>query len=72
MVLAVVGTNAEARHVLAEGRAMVVLTLDEIANLLASAGSVITETKKLFPGAVVARSRLPSPDWYPDGEEIPF
>lgn len=72
MVLAVVGTNAEARHVLQEGRAMVVLTLEEIANLLASAGSVITETKRLFPGAVVAKSRTPTPDWYPDGDEIQF
>lgn len=69
-VLAVVSTNAEAKHVLQEGRAMVVLTLEEIANLLRAVGPAI-EIKRAFPGAMVMtpRERLMAKD--PD-DPLPF
>lgn len=72
-VLAVVRTNAEARYVLQEGRGTVVMTLDEVANLLAAAGSIITDTLRLFPGTKIQPPRFRSPEWYPEGDqEIPF
>ena len=73
MALAIVSTNDEVRHVLQEGRALVVLTVEEVANLLAAAGSAITETKRVFPGAKIDPPRHRAPDWYKNGDdEIPF
>lgn len=72
-VLAIVATNAEAHHVLAEGRAVVVMTLEEVANLLACAGTIVTDTLRLFPGTKVSPPRHIKPDWYATGgDEIPF
>jgi len=68
-VLAVVGTNAEAKHVLDEGRATVVLTLEEVANLLKAVGPVL-EIKRSFPGAMVCAPADRS--WVKAGDEIPF
>jgi hypothetical protein len=72
-VLAVVETNAEAKHVLQEGRGMVVLTLEEVANLLKAVGPAV-EIKRVFPGATITAPRdrswvktAPDPD-----DEIPF
>lgn len=68
-VLAVVSSNAEAHHVLAEGRAMVVLTLEEVANLLQAVGPAL-EIKRAFPGAKVCAPADRS--WVKSGDEIPF
>jgi hypothetical protein len=52
-------SGADAGHVCASGRAVVVYTLDEIAKLL-DANSLVAKVKASFPGAAVVASRRPS------------
>lgn len=73
MALAIVATNDEVRHVLHEGRALVVLTVEEVANLLAAVGSVVTDTKRLFPGVKIDPPKFREPDWHKNGDDaIPW
>jgi len=58
-VAAIVRTPEEAHAVVAQGRAMAVYTLDEIARIL-SHHHAITEAKLTFPGATVEAVRRPS------------
>ena len=58
-VAAIVRTPEEAHAVVAQGRAMAVYTLDEIARIL-SHHTAITEAKLTFPGATVEAVRRPS------------
>jgi ketosteroid isomerase-like protein len=69
-VLAVVASDAEAGHVLREGRAMVVLTVEEVANLLKALGTLATDAKRLFPGTEI----MPPSDrsWVKAGDPVPF
>lgn len=75
-VAAIVQTNAEAGKVIAEGRFLVVYTLAEIGNVLASLPDALKMAKQIFPGA---RFRAPpvtndlgAGPWRPEGDEIPF
>jgi hypothetical protein len=56
VVLSIVRTNEAARRVLADGRAVQVYTLDEIAHLI-EAYPTIVKAKATFPGATVTASR---------------
>jgi hypothetical protein len=67
-VLALVRTDAEARHVC---RAMRVFTLAEIGRLIEGLGPTVLEAKHVFPGATVTAIRPPEIDWQ-KGDEIPF
>lgn len=83
-VAAVVQTDAEAAHVLAEGRYLAVYTLSEIANVLAALPNALQLAKTVFPGARFVPpgvcsvktsqvdDRLLSGPWRPEGDEIPF
>lgn len=74
-VVAFVRDNDAAAKVNAEGRAVVVYTLDELATLI---GTMIPESLQLakihYPGAVfTSTSQLPdAPEWTKRGDEIPF
>jgi hypothetical protein len=78
-VAAIVPDNTHAHAVTAQGRKVVVFTLDEIAKLLA-AMPAITKTKTLFPGAAVTAVRQSIEDPLlaihdtdmPLDDEIPF
>ena len=50
-VAAIVQTNAEAGKVIADGRYLVVYTLAEIGNVLASLPDALKMAKQVFPGA---------------------
>ena len=60
-VVAIVQTAAEAAHVVAEGRDLVVYTLDEVARMLASYEGVM-RAKAVWPGARVEQIRKTIPD----------
>ena len=66
--VAIVRTPAEARHVAGE---RLVFSLDEIARLIDDLPAAVLETKRVFPGAVVARVGPPEIDWE-RGDDIPF
>lgn len=74
-VLAVVQTNDEAAHVIAEGRATHVYTMTELACLI---DTLVPESLKLakvhFPGAKFQASTQHAFDsgWVKSGDEIPF
>ena len=77
-VAALVQTDAEAAHVLAEGRYLVVYTLAEVRNVLAALPDALSLAKQVFPGArllaphVNVFDRSGSGPWRPEGDEIPF
>lgn len=81
-VAAFVQTDAEAAHVIAEGRYLAVYTLAEVANVIAALPDALKLAKQVFPGArflppVVSRrsqvdNRLEAGPWRPEGDEIPF
>lgn len=74
-VAAIVRTNDEAAHVMADGRHVVVYTLAEVANLIDALPQALSLAKVVFPGAKVLP---PHPDglapkgWERDGDPIPF
>jgi len=68
-VAAIVQTNAEASHVIAEGRHVAVYTLEEVANVIDSLGS-LSIAKQIFPGAKVRPQRDTS--WVRHGDPVPF
>lgn len=70
-VIAIVQTNAEAAHVMADGRAVDVYTLDEIANVIAALPEVVSAAKRTFPGAKVQPPKRDR-SWIKDGDPIPF
>jgi hypothetical protein len=68
-VISLVRTEAEAHHIVREGR---VFTLSEIAQLIAGLGAAVLEAKKQFPGATVTGiRRKPAIDWS-RGDDLPF
>ena len=67
-VVAIVRTPAEAHHVAGE---RLVFSVDEIAWLIDDLPAAVLETKRVFPGAVVARVGPPEIDWE-RGDDIPF
>lgn len=70
-VMAIVRTNAELSAVTASGRYLVAYTADEIANVIGELfPHVVTEAKRLFPGATVKARTDRS--WVKAGESIPF
>lgn len=73
---AIVQTNAEASHVIAEGRYLVVYTLAEIGNVLAALPDALRLAKQVFPGsrfqAPRVIDRLGAGPWRPEGDDIPF
>jgi hypothetical protein len=80
-VAAIVQTNAEAGHVIAEGRYVVVYTLAEIGNVLAALPDALQMAKQVWPGARFQAPKGPPrtiPDtngagpWREAGDEIPF
>ncbi len=75
VVVAIVRTNDDARHVAADGRKMAVYTLEEIGRLL-SAWPTIAAVKEKFEGATVAAiyDRGDPLDGMPDvlNDDIPF
>lgn len=68
-VAALVQTNAEASHVIAEGRHVAVYTAEEIGNLIDSLGA-ISLAKQIFPGVKVEPRRDTS--WVRHGDPVPF
>ncbi len=70
-VIAVVASNAEASHVMAEGRAVDVYTMEEIANIVAALPEAITAARRVFPGAQVQPPKRDR-SWVKDGDPIPF
>lgn len=58
-VLAIVPTVADAHHVIADGRSLVVWTLAEVAQLAAGC-DLVNATKLQFPGATVAAVKDPT------------
>jgi hypothetical protein len=79
-VAAIVQTDAEASHVIAQGRYLVVYTLAEIGNVLAAIPDALAMAKQSFPGARFmapkfvdrVRDELGAGPWRPEGDEIPF
>lgn len=69
-IAAVVQTNAEAAHVIAEGRHVHVYTLAEIANVIDALPPALQLAKTVFPGATVQTSADRS--WVKNGDPIPF
>ncbi len=67
-VVAIVRTSAEARHLAGE---RLVFSVDEIARLIDDLPAAVLETKRVFPGAEVARVGPPEIDWE-RGDDIPF
>lgn len=70
-VAAIVQTNAEAAHVLADGRHVNVWTLAEVANVIDALPDAIGQAKTVFPGAKFV---APANDrsWVRNGDAIPF
>jgi hypothetical protein len=77
-VAALVQTNAEAGHVIASGRFLVVYTLAEVGNVISALPQALQLAKQAFPGARFQPPRAPVVDvmgagpWRPEGDEIPF
>lgn len=75
-VAAIVQTNAEASKVIADGRYLVVYTLQEIGNVLAALPDALQLAKQVFPGAKFIapriRDEMGAGPWRPAGDEIPF
>jgi len=67
-VVAIVRDLPEAHHVCREMRTF---TLAEIARLIEALGDTVLETKRVFPGATIARIGQPEIDWE-KGDPIPF
>ncbi len=67
-VVAIVRSSAEARHLAGE---RVVFSLEEVARLIDNLPAAVLETKRVFPGAEVARVGPPEIDWE-RGDDIPF
>jgi hypothetical protein len=67
-VVAIVRSSAEARHLAGE---RVVFSLEEVARLIDDLPAAVLETKRVFPGAKVARVGPPEFDWE-RGDDIPF
>lgn len=76
MVAAIVQTNAEAGHVIAQGRYLVVYTLAEVANVIMALPQALQLAKQLMPGSRFQAPRvadaLGAGPWKPEGDEIPF
>jgi hypothetical protein len=73
-VAAIVETMADARHVIAAGRHVLVFDDAEIGNLLQNFPALV-KVKETFPGAeitVIRPIRDPLEDWEENGDEIPF
>jgi hypothetical protein len=75
-VAAIVQTNAEASKVIADGRYLVVFTLQEVGNVIAALPDALMQAKQSFPGARFQapriRDELGCGPWKPEGDEIPF
>lgn len=72
-LVAFVQTSAEAGAVIADGRHVVVYTLDEVGNLLDALPDLLGLAKAAFPGAeVVAKRERVDRSWTRSGDEIPF
>lgn len=75
-VAAIVQTNAEAGHVIAQGRYLVVYTLAEVANVIMALPDALQLAKQVFPGARFQAppvfDQLGAGPWRPEGDEIPF
>lgn len=81
-VAALVQTNAEAAHVIAEGRFLAVYTLAEVANVIAALPDGLKLAKQVFPGAklqapVVSKrsqvdDRLGAGPWRSEGDQVEF
>lgn len=69
-IAALVQTNAEASHVIAEGRYLVVYTAEEIGNVIDALPAALQMAKVHFPGAKVLGAGDRS--WVRDGDSIPF
>ena len=69
-VAAIVRTDAEAGHVIASGRALVVYSLAEIATVIDALPKALQDAKRAFPGAHVQSPRDTS--WVKLGDPIPF
>ena len=67
-VVAIVRTSAEARHIAGE---RLVFSLEEIVRLIDDLPAAVLETKRVFPGAEVARVGPPEINWE-RGDDIPF
>ena len=68
-VVSLVRTEAEAHHVVREGR---VFTVVEIATLIEGLGDMVLEAKKQFPGATVTGIRRKTPIDWAGGDDLPF
>lgn len=73
-VAAVVQTNDEAAKVIADGRHMVVYTLEEVANVIDALPQALQLAKQAFPGSKVQPRREVEHDrsWVKEGDPIPF
>lgn len=69
-VVAVVQTDAEASHILADGRHVQAYTMREIANVIDALPEFLRQAKQEFPGAKVITSTDHS--WIAKGDPIPF
>jgi hypothetical protein len=69
-VAALVQTNAEASRVIAEGRYLVVYTVQEVGNVIDALPAALQMAKVHFPGAKFLGAGDRS--WVKDGDEIPF
>lgn len=75
-VAAIVQTNAEAGHVIAEGRYLVVYTLAEVGNVISALPEALQMAKQAWPGSKFRAPKVPNDlgagPWSPEGDEIPF
>lgn len=70
-VAVIVRTLAEASAVVADGRALNVYSLDEIANIIDALPPALARAKIVFPGSTIEPPRRDL-SWIRNGEEIPF
>lgn len=68
-IAAIVQTNAEASKVIAEGRYLVVYTLEEVANVIDALPAALQMAKVHFPGAKVLGAG--DRKWVKDGDPLP-
>ena len=69
-VVALVRTQAEARHVRQSGRQIELWTLDEVARLIVAFPTIV-KAKELWPGAEVVSARMHVPEMPLDGDPVP-